>query len=137
MEDIEKYISENFEQIENFVFVVKDADMHRQVAEKVRAQCPDTFVVDCDSQWVEVMSKSCSKGNGLRLLCESIGIDRTEVAALGDGDNDIEMLEFAGLAIAMGNASDRLKGTARYVTADVRDNGLAQAVNLISEGKLV
>ncbi len=136
VENLDKYISDNSEQIENFVFVVKNEDMHRQIVEQVKVLCPDTFVVDCDSQWVEVMSRSCSKGNGLKILSDFIGIDRTEVAALGDGDNDIEMLEFAGLPIAMGNASDRLKSAARFVTTDVRDNGLAYAVNLILEGKL-
>ena len=59
--DIIGFINENEDQIDNFVYVVKNAEMHDAVANAVREQCPDSFIVDCDHQWVEVMNINCNK----------------------------------------------------------------------------
>lgn len=129
--DIIGYIREHMGQIDNFVYVVKNAEMHKAVADAVREQCPDSFIVDCDHQWVEVMNVNCNKGNGLKILAEFLGISRNEIVAFGDGDNDIEMLEYAGTSIAMGNASKKLKAVADRITLGVNSNGLAYEIERI------
>ena len=53
----------------------------------------------------------------------------TEIVAVGDGTNDISLLDSAGLGIAMGDAPDELKAVADYVTLDVDHNGLAETIN--------
>ncbi|MEE8318563.1 MAG: HAD hydrolase family protein, partial [Dehalococcoidales bacterium] len=57
------------------------------------------------------------------------GISLDEVIAVGDGDNDISLLSTAGLAVAMGNAPDRVKAVADPITLDVEQSGLAAAIN--------
>ncbi|MFH1638987.1 MAG: HAD hydrolase family protein, partial [Chloroflexota bacterium] len=57
-----------------------------------------------------------------------MGVSMSEVAAIGDGRNDVPLLSSAGLAIAMGNANDDLKKIAHHVTDDVEHSGLAKAV---------
>jgi len=61
------------------------------------------------------------KARGMRVLCDILGIKREEVIAIGDEMNDIDMLEEAGLGVAMGNAPDRVKEYADE-TADICEN---------------
>ena len=77
---------------------------------------------------LEVNAASASKGDGLAHLCRLLGIDRDRVMAVGDGDNDVSMLRFAGLGVAMGNAVPQARRAARAVTAVNDRDGLAQAV---------
>jgi Cof subfamily protein (haloacid dehalogenase superfamily) len=76
----------------------------------------------------DVNASGVSKRTALELLCRERGIRPEEVAAIGDYDNDIEMLRWAGLGIAMGNAEERVKRVARAVTGSNRENGVARAV---------
>ena len=79
-------------------------------------------------RFVNVVDPAVSKGTALKKLAEhfSIGLDR--VIAIGDGSNDLPLLEKAGLKIAMGNARDELKTIADYVTYDVDHSGVAAAI---------
>lgn len=78
--------------------------------------------------FLELVDKRCSKGLAIEQLIRHLGIPREETIAIGDGYNDIPMLEFAGLGIAMGNACDAVKAAADTVT-DTNDNdGVAKAL---------
>ena len=81
-----------------------------------------------DIYLVNVINDDVSKGNALIALCAHLGFSLDQVAAIGDGSNDISLLETAGLAIAMQNAPPELKAVADYVTTDIAHNGFAQAV---------
>ena len=59
---------------------------------------------------------------------EMLGVTPAEMAAIGDSDNDAEMLRAVGMPVAMGNADPALKALAKYVTADCDHDGVAQAV---------
>lgn len=67
------------------------------------------------------------KAMGLSVLLEKLSISWAEVVAVGDGDNDVEMLETAGLGVAMGNASLSVQACAKYITGTVQDDGAVQA----------
>ena len=69
-----------------------------------------------------------NKGNALRILCEKLGISPDEVMAMGDAENDLEMLRFVGYSVAMGNASDEVKSVARYETDTNDRHGVAKAI---------
>jgi Cof subfamily protein (haloacid dehalogenase superfamily) len=81
-----------------------------------------------DIYLVNVIKDDVSKGNALIALCAHLGLNLEQVVAIGDGSNDISLLETAGLAIAMQNAPPELKAVADHVTADIAHNGFAQAV---------
>ena len=61
-------------------------------------------------------------------LADILNIKPSEIMAMGDANNDIEMLQFAGLGIAMGNASDYVKSLADDVTASNEEDGVAHAI---------
>lgn len=65
---------------------------------------------------------------GIQKLCEREGLGRESVIAFGDGDNDIQMLRFAGLGVVMGNAPDNVKAEADYVTDAVDADGIEKAL---------
>lgn len=77
---------------------------------------------------MDVLSRDCSKGHALRRWAEFRGLGPAEVMAIGDNYNDVEMLEFAGVAVVMGNASDELKQNGWHVTLSNSENGVAAAV---------
>ena len=78
---------------------------------------------------VEFNKLGVSKGSGLARLAELMGFSVGEVMAIGDGGNDAEMLRTAGVGVAMANAMHEAKEAADYLTGDVRDGGVAQAID--------
>lgn len=86
------------------------------------------YVVRADPHFLELLNPAVNKGNGLRELCDKLEISADEVMAFGDERNDISMFEFAGTAVAMGNANDDAKKAANYVTASNDEDGIKQAV---------
>jgi len=77
---------------------------------------------------LEVMDKDCNKGYGVKILSEKLGIKKEEIICIGDQANDMEMISYAGLGIAMGNAIDEVKNIAQYITSDNDNDGVAKAI---------
>ncbi len=77
---------------------------------------------------IEVMNKGVSKGNAVKMLAEIYGINREEIIAIGDNENDISMIEYAGLGIAMENGVEEAKAAAKYITAHHDKDGVAEAI---------
>jgi Cof subfamily protein (haloacid dehalogenase superfamily) len=75
-----------------------------------------------------IMHTHCSKASGLKTLAQQVGIPMTQVMALGDNNNDIEMLEAAGWGVAMGQAPDAVKAIANAVTTSNAEDGVALAI---------
>lgn len=87
------------------------------------------YVVRSQKYLVEVLTKGVNKAFGLEKLAKELNIQPSEIAAIGDAANDIEMLEYAGLAIAMGNASEEVKAISDIVTDTNENNGVIKAIN--------
>jgi Cof subfamily protein (haloacid dehalogenase superfamily) len=77
---------------------------------------------------MDVLNRDCSKGHALKRWAEFRGLQPAEVMAIGDNYNDVEMLEFAGVPVVMGNACDELKQNGWHVTLSNNENGVAVAV---------
>ncbi|WP_373481601.1 Cof-type HAD-IIB family hydrolase [Acetobacterium sp.] len=77
---------------------------------------------------IEVNHRLANKGSGLKQLCQILKLEPRNVMAIGDSDNDLRMLEFAGLSVAMGNASEEIKAIANHVTLPFYEDGVAHAI---------
>jgi Cof subfamily protein (haloacid dehalogenase superfamily) len=88
-----------------------------------------------DFALVDVNGAGCSKGTTLARWAASRGLTPDAVMAVGDNLNDVEMLDFAGTAILMGNAADALKGRGYDVTGSNDEDGLAQAIERRLRGR--
>lgn len=82
---------------------------------------------------LELMAPGVDKGLGLRELAVHLGLDRSQVMAIGDGGNDAAMLRYAGLGVAMGNASPEALAAADQVTATNDEDGAAKAILAVLE----
>ncbi len=80
------------------------------------------------SDMAELCLKGYNKGTGIEALRNAVGMDKKTIVAIGDGANDIEMLSSVGLGIAMGNAPERVKSYASWVTSSVEEYGFKNAV---------
>ena len=80
---------------------------------------------------LDILNRECSKGHALRRWAEKRGFCREQIMAIGDNHNDLEMLEFAGVAVVMENASNELKQNGWKVTGSNEESGVAQAVEQI------
>lgn len=80
---------------------------------------------------LEMSPANITKSSGLVELCDFLNIDVTETVAMGDADNDKEILQTAGLSVAMGNAADEIKNLADFVTLDNDNDGVAVAIEKI------
>ncbi len=79
----------------------------------------------------DLIPANSSKAEGIEAVVRHLGIRREETIAIGDGANDIEMLDYAGIGVAMGNASDEVKQHADYVTTDADHEGIYQALKAL------
>ena len=86
--------------------------------------------------FLEFLNKETNKGKALKALCEYLNIDPSEVMAIGDEENDLSMLEYAGHKIAMDNANVKLKNIATYITASNNDEGVGKVVEKLVLDKL-
>lgn len=77
---------------------------------------------------VEILPKGISKGWALAQLIGEFGVRRDQVLACGDAENDVEMIQFAGIGVAMGNAMPLAKQAADYITASNDEDGVALAL---------
>ena len=78
--------------------------------------------------FIEFAAGSASKESALQVLTRQLGITSAQVMAFGDAENDAEMLSFAGIGVAMGNAAEILKQIADMVTASNAEDGVAQTI---------
>lgn len=78
--------------------------------------------------FLEFFNKEASKGIGVKLLAEHLGIKREEIITVGDEMNDYSMIEYAGLGVAMENACEKIKEIANFVTDTNNNDGVAKVV---------
>lgn len=89
-----------------------------------RDQFPELEVVRWLGGGFDILSKGMSKKEGIKKILELEGIPLENAYAFGDGDNDIEMLDYIPNSVAMGNASKLAKEHARYQTDDIKSDGV-------------
>jgi Cof subfamily protein (haloacid dehalogenase superfamily) len=83
------------------------------------------FVAKSLPEFLEVALPGVNKGTGLRFVCEHLGLDPASVVAFGDGQNDIELLEAAGLGVAVSDADPRLLEHADWTVPSAEEDGVA------------
>lgn len=87
-------------------------------------------IIQKEYEYLDITPSNTSKGNALNFLRKYLNLSTEEVMAIGDNINDTDMLQNAGIGVAVANASEPLKQIASYVTnSSVEDGGFAEAVN--------
>jgi len=78
--------------------------------------------------FLEFLDKSVNKGTGVSAIVKKLGLKREEVICVGDAGNDMDMIQYAGLGVAMGNAFDEIKSVADYITHTNEEDGVAHVI---------
>ena len=76
-----------------------------------------------------------SKGAGLDLVAQRLGFGREETVGFGDGENDIELLDWAGYSVAVANAHDEVLRRADFVCPSVDEEGVAQVIEAFLDSR--
>jgi Cof subfamily protein (haloacid dehalogenase superfamily) len=111
-----------------FLLIGTGAELDRVTPEATQRFGERLQVVRSHELFLEGLALGVTKGSALAWLAQSLGIARAETMAIGDSGNDKEMLAWAGLGVAMGNASSEAKASADYIAPSVDEDGVAEAV---------
>lgn len=112
------------------ILVLGDYDMLDYIKKEFNKEDKLT-IVSSGKGLVDIMTKSTSKGDAVKNLADSLGIDIKDVAVFGDSPNDISMFEIAGISVAVENAVDEVKELATHKTAANYEDGVAQALDTL------
>lgn len=125
------------EPIKKVVFVA-EVDVIRSVRELLMSMDfgQEFDFVQSDAHYYEILPHGASKGTGLIKLAEIYGIDIGKTIAVGDNENDISMIEAAGVGIAVGNALDAVKAVADVVTVTNDEDAISKIIYDLESGKL-
>ena len=113
----------------NKCLMLGEGDYLAKVEKKVYAALSDRLdVYRSEPFFLEILPKGVDKAKALEGLLDKLGCDRTELMACGDGYNDLTMIRYAGMGVAMANARDEVKAEADYVTLSNDEDGVAAAI---------
>ncbi len=102
---------------------------------ELRNKYPQIYVVKSFDYFCEIANKEATKGSAIKFLANRLGFSEKEVLAIGDQNNDIEMVKTAGIGVAMANGTDEIKAEADYITDTVQNDGFVKAINKFVWGK--
>jgi len=109
----------------NYDFAAMDtieADIRAKIGSRVS-------IVRSKPQFLEISHLQATKAHALQAVAEHYDISQAEVMAIGDSYNDLDMIAWAGLGVAMANAPEDIRQQADYVTLSNQEGGVAAAIN--------
>ncbi|MCU7087315.1 sugar-phosphatase, partial [Salmonella enterica] len=110
------------------MMIDEPAVLDRAIA-RIPAEVKEKYtVLKSAPYFLEILDKRVNKGTGVKSLAEALGIKPEEVMAIGDQENDIAMIEYAGMGVAMDNGIPSVKEVANFVTKSNLEDGVAWAI---------
>ena len=118
--------------LENINLVFKDMELRKEIWDRLK-NLGLSSVTASTTKNIEITSLSATKAKALEKLCKVLGLERKNVLAMGDGDNDMPMIQFAGIGVAMANGEEHIKQAADIIADDCNDFGAAKILEQIIE----
>ena len=132
--DMACFMRDNASRLDSVDVLCRDLPHREELWDKA-LELPDAYITSSSPRLVEISDAGAGKGASLRRLCEILDIPASAVAAFGNGDNDADMLAFAGLGAAMKNATEACIAAADIVCATNDEHGVAQVLYRIIGSK--
>lgn len=126
-EDLSDLMEDRRVPVSKFHIVCADPEEKRKLRQEL-SELPGIYPISVVEQNLELVYGKLSKRDGLSFLADQLHVLPSEVMALGDSNNDYEMMEWAGYSVAMGNASQRIKNVSKYGTDTNNKDGVANAL---------
>lgn len=111
-----------------------DAGFIAQLLPQLQKAMPELSIYCSEPFYLEVMPANVDKGQTLSVLLDRLGLSRQQLIAFGDGFNDVSMLRFAGMGVAMGNAQAPTKAAADFITRTNDEDGIVHALERFGVG---
>ena len=124
----------NFDELDiknvNKILAIDFDDVERVTGwvDYLKQKLPELYIVKSTPYFCEISNPEAKKSCAVEFLSNYYGIKKEEILAIGDQNNDIELLKSGGVAVAMGNATDELKKHADFVTDTIDNNGFVKAI---------
>ena len=124
----------NFKTFVNFpvnkCLMTGEANYMAQMEEKLKGLYGDILnIYRSEAFFLEIMPQNVDKANSLSHLLDHLGLAKDQLIACGDGYNDMSMIEYAGLGVAMANAKDEIKAVANHITLSNDEDGVAAVID--------
>ena len=126
---VDSFLELDLTKLNKLLAIKYDAQFIDDLIKELQQKYPQIYTVKSFDYFCEIANKEATKGNALRFLADKYGIKPDEVLAIGDQNNDIEMVKAAGIGVAMGNGTEQIKQAADFVTDSVKNDGFVKAIN--------
>jgi len=126
--DIKSLIVSRNDDIAEISIMTRSIAIKKEI-QKLLMEFSDIKITSSVQTDLEINALNAGKGLALLRLAKKLGIQSSEIMACGDSGNDIEMLQSARIAVAMGNANEEVKSFADFVTSSNEENGVAYAID--------
>ena len=146
--DLDEYIEHEakinemkFKSVENFVEYVSDFDLNKMLmtappekaavlVEELQEKYKDVLsIYRSEPFFIELMPKGVDKASSIDRMLSTVGLTRENTICCGDGFNDLTMIEYAGVGVAMANAQDKVKEKADYITKSNDEDGIVDVID--------
>ena len=134
VEDFWDEMKQNAAVLENINLVFADMALRKETWDRLKG-LGLASVTAATTKNIEITSLSATKAKALKKLCEVLGLTRENVLAMGDGDNDMPMIRFAGIGVAMANGEEHIKQAADIIADDCDDFGAAKILEQVIASK--
>lgn len=133
-ENLGEYLIDNNILPEKIGIVCDSSDVKDEIV-LLQSKYPELTIVETSPYSVEMTNLNITKGSALSKIADYLNISSEEVMAIGDSNNDIEMLNYAKVSVAMENATESVKNVCKYFTSSNNDNGVSKAINRFLQGE--
>lgn len=136
VDDIYKFSEENRKNIDSMVVVCPDADKREDIRNKIAGSAKGIRMTSSVKHLTEIIGEDAGKDSGLKYVCGELGISSRETVAVGNADNDIDMIKYAYIGAAVSNSSANCLAAADVIIGSSNENGTADFINEICDGKI-
>lgn len=127
LRDLLGFLADRRKDLQKIGFMAFDEETEKRVMSN-KSRFPGFCIKKTGHMSLEFNWRGTSKGEALKYLCQTLGVKSEQVFAIGDSENDVEMLAWAGISVAMGNADAAVKEKAGFVTKTNDEEGVAWAL---------
>lgn len=129
-EDVRAFAFANISGLDS-INIVSSPEDRKTLIPAIAAAADDICITSGGRHLLELVDHRAGKGAALCELCRMLGIDRSQVISFGNADNDVDMIKFAGIGVAVANSDESCLAAADIVTASNHDDGVAQILREI------
>lgn len=133
VEDVNCFAKTHENDFDSIALICPDFAEKQKLMEQLRNSIPDVYVTTSGGDLIELMHKDTGKAAGLAQLADICRITPEEIAAFGNGDNDADMLRYAGIGIAVENASALCREASCWIVKCNDEDGAAQGIRMLLE----